>query len=975
MTEFQTDSSYFGFTLQQKKILSEIDSTVYLFNHETLNTSILAIKNNDENKTFSIAFQTIPVDSTGVAHILEHSVLMGSKKYPVRDVFGEINKGGLMTFLNAMTGSDTTWYPFATRNLKEYFNIMDVYCDVTFNPLLARDTFEQEGWHYHKESLKEKLEYQGVVYNEMKGAFSDPIRAIFHHAFGGLMPGSTYAHESGGDPKNIPDLSYEQFVEFHANHYHPCNSTIFLYGDAPLDEELKFLQERFLSNYTNSGFKQAIIKQGNNITEPVIIEDSYGVQPGSDLTSKTFHAVASAVGTVLERKRNTAFNIISHILYNSDASPLKKTILGAGLCKDFGGLFLSNSCFKTFMMTYLIGSEPEHKEYFQALYQQTLQNMVDEKLDRDLILSELNKYEFSDREEMIKAQRGLNLIGKAMPAMKHDADPFESLCIDEIFAEIRKDALENNYFEELIQKYLLNNPATVVVTLKPDPEKMLKNMQEEQERLTRYENSLNQEEITKLVERTSELLELQLKPNDEKTLKLLPQLTSNDLESKLDFHAVQVSELDGRPFLINELATNSITYMDFGLDCSALSADHLIFLNLFATIVTEIGTLDKDYMHFAKKLNICTGGLNHSFNTHLNRNNPDFLKPVLWFHLKALSGYLDQAMALMAEIFSKVSFNDRIHIREIVQREYAWAEHSAQSEGYGLAASRVFAQLGKAGLFNDCVSGLTSYQKLKHLALNYDDQEEYFLNLLSETQSLLFQQSGLIMSATADSSDIQRFEKNSSLILDSLGAKPLIPVQPKFQNFVRNQGISTSSEVVYNVQGCTLFTQKNPYNGHFDVLKTWLSRDYLWNTVRQIGGAYGCFIQFNQISGNFALVSYRDPQVQKTYEAYNKTVERIQNLKLSEQVLQQLIIGTYGNFNPHQGPAARGASAKNEYLAGITPEYKQQCLDEILSTTNEDLIKFGHLFNNLVNNSYRATIGNAEKINSYRKIFDTIIEI
>ncbi len=486
MTEFTTGSTYHGFTLDRKQYIEEIDSTLYLFTHAVLGTPAFAIKNTDPNKTFCIAFQTVPEDSTGVAHILEHSVLMGSKKYPVKDVFGEINKGGLMTFLNAMTGSDTTWYPFATRNLKEYFNIMDVYCDVTLNPLLLRSTFEQEGWHYHKEDLEQPLEYQGVVYNEMKGAFSDPFRHLFHNTFKGLMPDSTYAHESGGDPANIPDLSYEQFVAFHKTHYHPSNATLFFYGDADLDAELSYVQENFLSQYDGPGERAQIIP-GNPIKQAVFIDDSYGVQPGSDLNGKTFLAVGSLTGDALDRKRNTALQIIANILYNSDASPLKNRIIEAGLCHDFGGLFVTGSSFKTFMLTYLIGCDVDKRDRFLEVYNQALLAMVSEGLNHDLVLAELNKYEFSVREEMNKAQRGLDLIGKALPAMKYGADPFEALQIEQLFTDIRTQALEQNYFEQLIKELLLDNPAYVVVTLRPDSKKTALNAQEEHNRLRAYE--------------------------------------------------------------------------------------------------------------------------------------------------------------------------------------------------------------------------------------------------------------------------------------------------------------------------------------------------------------------------------------------------------------------------------------------------------------------------------------------------------
>ena len=503
---YTVGQTYHGFTLDQYQHISEIDAHVYLFRHEMLDCPLFAIKNGDTNKTFTVAFNTIPTDSTGVAHILEHSVLMGSKKYPVKDVFGEINKGGLTTFLNAMTGSDCTFYPFATRNMTEYFNIMDVYCDVVFHPLLERSTFEQEGWHYHKESEESELRYQGVVFNEMKGAFSDPIRLIFHHLFSGLMPGSTYAHESGGDPKNIPDLSYEQFCDFHKHHYHPSNGTFFLYGDADLGTELEFLNNRFLKEFTSREERRTVL-EGTLIKETKYIEDTYGTD-SEDTRDKTFLAVGTSVSTVQNRVESAAFQVIANILFNSDGSPLKEAIISSGLCKDFGGLYLSSSCFRTFMVSYLVGSEPEKRDAFLELYKETLQTLADEGLDRELVIAELNKFEFSAREDASKAQRGLDLISKAMAALKYNTDPFDNLVSEELIRTLRSKALKEGYFEELIRQYLLNNDSSVVITLKPDPAKGMKMLEEERAKLAEYQATLDKEQERQLIERTRELMKL-----------------------------------------------------------------------------------------------------------------------------------------------------------------------------------------------------------------------------------------------------------------------------------------------------------------------------------------------------------------------------------------------------------------------------------------------------------------------------------
>lgn len=974
MTTFALGSTYHGFTLDRVSFVEEINSTVYLFTHAVLGCQALAIKNQDPNKTFCVSFMTVPEDSTGVAHILEHSVLMGSEKYPVKDVFGEINKGGLMTFLNAMTGADTTWYPFATRNLKEYFNIMDVYCDVVFHPQLLRSTFEQEGWHYHLEKEEDKLQYMGVVFNEMKGAFSDPIRSLFHNIYRGLMPESTYAHESGGDPRLIPDLSFEQFVEFHRSHYHPSNSTLFFYGDADLEEELAFVQDRFMSRF-ELAVDKAKIKEGVDVSAPLSIEDSYPVQPGSPTTERTFLAISSVIGTIRERKLNTAFQIIANILFNSDGSPLKKAVFNAGVCKDFGGLFLSNSSIKSLMITYLVGTDPEKRDHFLALYKATLTRMVDQGLDRELMLSELNKYEFSVREEMNKAQRGLDLIGKALPAMKGGMAPFDALEVDALLAEIRREASDEGYFETLIRTYLLDNPATVTVTLAPDTDKMAKNVLEEQQRLEAFSAGLDADGRRQLVERTQELIALQAAANTAEDLRRLPRLGLDDLDSRPPFHEAKVSTLGDAELLVNNLETNGICYLDFGFDCSALPLELLPYLDLFGTILTEIGTATKDYMQFAKAINLCTGDFTHSFQAYVREGERDRVRPVLWLHVKALSSYLDQAIELLTEVLNSVDFSDEHHIEEIIHREFAWAEHSVQSEGYSLAATRAFSHLSLAGQYTEQVHGVTAYLHLKKLAGDYPAGEEKLHAALGQIREILLRRQGMIVSVTAEDKDIARFQQLGLTLVTGLSSRRVAPVPIQSLIAPRTQAYTTSAEVVYNVQACTLFPHPGQYNGCFEVLRTWMSRDYLWNTVRQMGGAYGCFIQFNHLSGNFGMISYRDPQVKKTFEAYEALPSVIGGLNLSPESMQQLVVGAYGTATPHQGPAAKGASARNDYLTGVTAAFRQQRIEEIVRTGLDDLRRFAPLFRQLEEQRNRVTIGNRDKIEQDKELFGEVTEL
>lgn len=970
---YEIGTTYNKFTLKKKEFIKEINSEVFLFEHERLACPVLAIKNDDINKTFSAAFNTIPTDSTGVAHILEHSVLMGSEKYPVKDVFGEINKGGLMTFLNAMTGSDITYYPFATRNYKEYFNIMDVYCDVVFKPLLDRSTFEQEGWHYHKESKESELKFQGVVYNEMKGAFSDPIRHIFHNIYAGLMPNSTYAHESGGDPKNIPDLTYEEFCDFHAKHYHASNGMFFLYGNAPLEDELTYLEAKLDAHFPEKEERVEVIT-GDITTSPVFVEKTYA-SDSENTAEKTFIAVGTATCKVTDRKKNISLQIIANILFNSDGSPLKDAITSSGLCKDFGGTYAATSSYHTFMLSYLVGTEPEHREAISAIYHKSLNDMVENGLDSDLVLAELNKYEFGYREDSSKSQRGLDLIGKALPALKFGMDPFTSLKSEEILAEIRNDALNNNYFETLIKELLLDNPATVTLTLSPDPQQQQRELDKVSERLADYKKQLTETDEAELVKKTQDLMADQLQPNSPESLSLLPHLSLEDLSDKIDYHVAKTMDIAGHNVIVSELDTNHISYIDIGFNFSVLPSRLLQHLDIFGTILTELGTEKLDYMAFAKEVATNTGGFNFSLATYGNKDQNKEIKPIMWLHLKCLAPYLEKSIELVSSLLAKPSFSDKKRIQEIVGREFSWTDHSAQSEGYSLASARVSARLSDGGMYQEYYAGVSAFRNLRELANNYESQEEQFLADLQEIADLLFNANNLQLAITANGSEIEKFKEVCPALISNIKQEQPAPQTIVPLELENNSAFISSAEVVYAVQGGNLFPKGQGYNGHFEVLRTYLSRDYLWNTVRQMGGAYGCFIQFSQLNGNMLLVSYRDPQVAKTYKAYENIANVVANLDISQQVLEQLIMGTYGNFTPHQNQATKGAVAKNEFLTGVTPEYKKSIIEEIKATTVEDLRSFAPQLQTMLDNSYRGIIGNRKKIEADAQLFDIVSDL
>ena len=470
-------------------------------------------------------------------------------------------------------------------------------------------------------------------------------------------------------------------------------------------------------------------------------------------------------------------------------------------------------------------------------------------------------------------------------------------------------------------------------------------------------------------------MEEQLRPNSLETLSLLPQLTLGDLSAKDDFHVAAPTDMFGHRVLVNELPTNHISYIDIGFDYSCLPPEFLPLLDLFGTIVSEIGTKRLNYQQFAKEIATCTGAFSHSLTTYTRRDEPDATRPIFWLHLKCLPAYLEQALELVAEIFTSVSFADRVRIREIVGREFAWAEHSVHSEGYHLASNRVFAHLSRAGRYNEIVNGVTAYLALKDLALNYEAQEENFLEGLARVAGILFNRHNLVLAITADGQELSHFTRVGDCLPEALRSQPVTRYDLPELPMAAHEAFVTSAEVVFAIQGGNLLKNAVGYNGHFEVLKTYLSRDYLWNTVRQMGGAYGCFIQFGQLTGNLAFVSYRDPQVKKTYDAYGGVPAVVAGLDLPDKVLEQLIIGTYGNFDPLQSAAAKGATARNDYLNGIDRTYKEQRMAEIVRTTLADMKNFTAAFAEMMPQAHRVIIGNRAKIEADRSLFDMLIDL
>ncbi len=973
-TVFQYQDQYAGFICEVTRYIEEIRSQVYIFQHEQTQSKVIAVKNHDPNKTFTIGFQTIPEDSTGVAHIIEHTVLSGSRKFPLKNLFEELSKRGLMTFLNAMTASDMTLYPFASRNEKEYFNLMDVYLDVTLYPLLDEHSFLQEGWRLELLSPDEFPKYKGIVYNEMKGVYSNPLYHVRNAVFKSLMPGSTYACDSGGNPENIVDLTYEQFRDFHQTFYHPSNAVIGLYGDADLKKELDFLNDQYLSHFQ---YQPSVRKLnlGESPAEPVQSETTYGVTPNAREDAMTYLTIASSVADSTNQVQNTAFDIIASILFYSEASPLKNALLEAGIGKDVAGTY-HDSAYVSTMITSLIGTKKEHTARFEQIYRDVLTHIRESGFDPDLLNSELNAYEFSRREEANESQRGLNYHYQAIRALFYDLDPIRELQFQAVMTEIRDKAVHSRYLEQLIGDFLLTNPKTALIATLPDEHKLEKAQTNRLEKLKKIKAQMSADQIRTLIADSNRLLEKQQEPATPEQLGTLPSLTRHDLPEKITTPVPEMTTIANRPALFWNRYANDISYIQLGFDLSHLDPELLPYLKIFSGLVTEIGTNQINYTDLAKSLAAYTGGFNSVFSCHVKRGQPDQFRPMLWFSFKALRQYLPQAVHLISDVLRNVSFSDHKRIRQIVERDFAWIHQEIHTSGMYLPRLRINSFQDQSGIFNEKVNGYNSYLTLKALAQNYEMHEELFLEKMESLKQQIFTRHNVTLSATGGQQDLKLIHSLGGDLIQNLSDRLPDEAEHSLSPILgHHSAFCTSAEVVYAMQGGNIYQAGMPYSGVLEVLTSVLTRSYLLNHIRMQGGAYGTWIQLDANSGSFIVTSYRDPNVRKTFEVYDNIPDYVSSLQMSREELEQWIIRTYGAFDPLLSPEQEGIFARNLMLSGVTSDLRNQILQEIESTTKSDLQGYAEGFRDLIAQSYRSIIGSRDLIMADQDLFDEIIEV
>ena len=963
-----------AYELQKEENLPGIQAKGYLLRHKKSGARVLLVENDDENKVFSIGFRTPPSDSTGVPHIMEHSVLCGSKNFPAKDPFVELVKGSLNTFLNAMTYPDKTVYPVASCNDKDFQNLMHVYMDAVLHPNIYQheEIFRQEGWSYKLDSLDDKLEYNGVVYNEMKGAFSSPEGVLDRVVLNTLFPDTSYANESGGDPEVIPELTYEQFLDFHRKYYHPSNSYIYLYGDMDMEEKLKWLDLEYLSDYEEIQVDSKI-KYQDPFTEVVEKEIAYSIASDESESENTYLSYNKVIGTSLDRELYLAFQILDYALLSAPGAPIKKALTDAGIGKDIMGSY-DNGIYQPIFSVIAKNAEKSQKDIFVETVEDVMRTLVTDGIDKKALEAGINYHEFRYREaDFGNYPKGLMYGLQMMDSWLYDDEkPFIHIEALDTF-EFLKKQVQTDYYEQLIQRYLLDNTHGAIVVVKPERGRTARMEKELEEALQAYKMSLSKEEQERLVERTKALEAYQSEPDAEEDLERIPILKREDISGEIAPIINEELTIAGVPVVFHEIETNGIGYMDVMFDASDVAEEELPYLGILQSVLGIIDTTHYEYGELFNEINVHTGGIGTSLELYNDVTNvkEKVFRSTFEVKAKALYQKLPMAFEMIGEILAESKLEDTKRMKEILAMLKSRLLMKFQSSGHTTAALRAMSYASPSAKLKDMTSGIEFYEKVAYLEEHFEEEKARLTEILTNLTKKLFRSDRMMISFTASKAGLSGMETmieglKKRLFEEETKETPCILHCEK-----KNEGFKTASKVQYVARAGNFIDQGVPYHGALQILKVILSYDYLWQNVRVIGGAYGCMTNFNRIGEGY-FVSYRDPNLKRTMDVYEGVVDYLENFTVTDRDMTKYIIGTMSNIDQPMTPAIKGERSMNLYMNRVSEEMIQTERCQILEAQQEDIRKLAPVVEAVLRADQICVIGGEEKIEEDRELFQNI---
>ncbi len=966
-----------AYEVLEQRPLDDLHSEGCILRHKKSGARIAVIANDDDNKVFYVGFRTPPEDSTGVPHIIEHTVLCGSDKYPVKDPFVELVKGSLNTFLNAMTYPEKTIYPVASCNDKDFQNLMSVYMDAVFHPNIYKyqEIFKQEGWHYELEDETSPITINGVVYNEMKGAFSSADDVLQRQILNSLFPDTSYRNESGGDPDYIPDLTYEAYLDFHRRYYHPCNSYIYLYGDMDVAEKLRWLDEEYLSHYEKITIDSAIREQ-KPFAKPVELVKKYPISSTETEEDNTYLSYNLVVGTVLDKKLYLAFDILDYALVSAPGAPVKKALLDAGIGKDITGGYDSGTMQPIFSFI-AKNANGSQKEEFLSVIRETLKQQVKEGIDKKALLAGINGSEFRYREaDFGQFPKGLLYGIQCLDSWLYDdMQPFMHLEASETYRFL-KEQVKTDYFEQLIQTYLLDNPHASVVVI--EPEKGLNAKKEEQlaKKLAAYKESLSKEEIQQLIADTKHLKQYQEEPSPREELEKIPMLRREDMKREAAPLINQEREVDGVTVIHHSMFSNGIAYLRFLFDIRDFAVEDIPYVGLLKYVLGYVDTEHYGYAELSNEINIHTGGIGCSFGVYPHMSGEEQMKVMFEVKTKVLMEELPEAGKLITEMIKTSVLSDEKRLLEILGQLKSRLQASLSSVAHSVASMRAMSYFSRAAYYQDAVGGILFEQKIADLAEHFEEKKADLIAKLEELTRRIFTPERMSVSVVCEEKDFETVGREIGQLKEKLYPSEGTAVRnlPPLVLEQKNEGFTDASKVQYVARTGNFKRHGFEYNGALRILKVIMGYDYLWINIRVKGGAYGCMNSYMR-NGDTYFVSYRDPNLEKTNEIYDGIPEYLENFTADERDMTKYIIGTISDLDTPLNPNAKGARSMTALLQGITQEDLQRERDEVIGATEKDIRALKDMIASVLEEHNLCVIGNEEKLNEQKELFTELKNI
>lgn len=952
--------------------VEDVQSDGFILRHKKSGARIAILSNNDDNKVFYIGFRTPPEDETGVPHIIEHTTLCGSKKFPVKDPFIELAKGSLNTFLNAMTYPDKTVYPVASCNDQDFKNLMDVYLDAVFNPNITKyeEIFKQEGWHYELTGKDDELKINGVVYNEMKGAYSSPDEVLSSQIYRSLFPDNTYSKDSGGNPEYIPKLTYEAYLDFYHKYYHPSNSYIYLYGDMDVVERLEWLDKEYLSLYDYKKVNSEINKQPA-FDEIKNVEAQYSITMDDSQENKTYLSYNRVVGDSLDEMLYQAFDVLDYALVSSPGAPVKQALIDAGIGDDVYGSYDAGILQPVFSFVAKNANASQADE-FESIIENTLKEVVKTGINKEALLAGINSSEFKFREaDFGQFPKGLLFGLNCLDSwLFDDMKPFIHLECLGTFAKLRK-AVDTDYFEKLIQEYLLDNTHGSSVTVKP--KRGLGNEREETlaKELSDYKASLSDEEIKKLIEDTEHLKKYQEEPSSDEDLRKLPMLTRADMKKNaMAFSNIEDELLDVK-VVRHDIESNGIDYISFLFDAGDFAQSELGYLGFFTNALGLVSTEKYSYTDLANATNIYTGGISTGTASHpdiKDRNNFVFKFEV---KLKVLEKNLDKALELMEQMLLSSDFTDTKRLGELVAQIKARLQANLSSSGHLVAAMRSMSSFSRYALYQDELKGVAFYRSICHIEKELSESPKSVSDKLAAIAKKLFARNRMLISFTGNNEAYGNAKPSLEKVIAGFDKMSAVGNQAEVHFNTAKEAFIDASQIQYVAKTGDFICEGYEYTGALRLLRIILSYDYLWINVRVKGGAYGCMNTFLR-SGESYFVSYRDPNLSDTLDVYDRIPEYIKSFSPDERDMTKYIIGTFSALDTPMNPEAKGSRSLSAYLEGITYEQIQKERNEILNAQPEDIRRLADLVEAVLKKDSICVIGNENMIKESAGLFENV---